>query len=315
MIQLINRFFSTVKTYNDAIKFLNENKDYIHEPYNNIQTKKILFTLVIYKFNNEYNYPDKIKKYARNIILYFLDNSKYPKELLHKEILKYLREFDTWKQNDLDKLLLEITGSIVNLEEMKQNIIRKDTKSDIDNEWIEKINDLIKKINDYGNKLNAKLFKEKLDTLRLNIQEQKEKLAKDIIDDIYWTNFLETIKNNDYELLYNNFEEIKNILNEIKPEETNNQVIDINYLKQLIENNVFSPEYLSNYINYITTKLLKYGIPAYDHIVKDTRIKLIKNIDDNGLTPEIITNTFRFLMNMLVKLIEIIRIYRKHITK
>lgn len=315
MIQLINRFFTTVKTYDDAIIFLNENKNYVHEPYTLIQTKKILFTLVIYKFNKEFDYPEKIKKYARNIILYFLDPSKYSKDQLYKEILIYLREFDIWKQHDLDKLLLEISGSIVNLEEMKNNIIRKDTNTDVDDEWIEKINELIKKLNDYGNKLNTKLFTEKLDKLRLNINEQKEKLAKDIVDDIYWNNFLETIKNNDYKLLYNNFEEINNILNEIKHDDNNNEVMDLNYLKQLIENNVFSPEYLTNYINYITNKLLKYGIPAYDNIIKDTRNKLLKNIQDIGITSEIITNTFRFLMNMLVKLIEIIRIYRKHITK
>ena len=127
----------------------------------------------------------------------------------------------------------------------------------------------------------------------------------------YWDNFLLQIKENNYELLYKNFNEIFDILNEIKPDSITSELLDINYLKQLINNNLFTQDYLISYINIITDKLLKYGIPVYDKIVKDNRIKLIDIIQQNGLTPEIITDTFHSLMNFLVKLIEIIRIYRK----
>jgi hypothetical protein len=315
MIQIINRFFTTVNNIDESMIFLKENKDYILEPYTSIQTRKILYTLVIYKFGNEFDCPDKLKKLARNVILYTLESSKYPKDILHKEILIYIREFDSWKKNDLENLLLEVAGSYVNLDEMKNNIIRKNTKTEIDAEWIEKINNLMDKLMSYGNKLNPKHFKDILDKLKINIHDKKEKLAKDFVDDIYWKNFLDLIKENNYDLLYNNFEEIKNILNEIKPDNVHQEVLDLDYLKQLIQNNIFTPDFLINYINFICDKLLKYGIPAYDHIIKETRIKLINNITTNGITPDILTNTFRFIMNMLQQLIEIIRIYRKHIHK
>jgi len=281
MIQIINRFFNSVKTIDDAMKLLNENKDFIYESYTNIQTKKILYSLIIYKFGNDFNCPDKLKKLARNIILYSLDTSKYPSQILHKEILIYIREFDLWKKHDMENILHEIAGSYINLNEMKNNIIRKNTNTEIDSEWIEKINNLMNKLSSYGNKLNPKYFNDLLEKFKLNINQQKETLAKNIVDDIYWTNFHNELLNNNYDLLYDNFDEIKNILNEIKHDNNIDEIMDLNYLKQLIEHNAFSPEYLSNYTNFITNKSIN-----QDH----RRILKRENVDQNILIKNITIN-------------------------
>jgi hypothetical protein len=315
MIHIIIKFFDTITTFDEAILFLNENKNYILDSYSNIQTKKILYALIIYKFNNITQCTEYLKKLARNIILYSLDTSKYPKNILDKEIILYLKEFELWKKNDLDKLFFELANSIIILEEMKNNLIKNNNKTHVDNEWIDNINNLLHKLNTYGMSLNSTLFLQKLDELKLNIFELKEKIAKNIVEDIYWKTFLENIKNNDYNLLYNNFEEIRNLLNEINKDILNDDIIDIVFLKQLIQNNCFTTEYLLGYINFIIDNLLKYGIPIYDNIINDSRKEIIKQLQENCITPEIITNTFRFIMDILQKLIQVIRIYRKHINK
>jgi hypothetical protein len=315
MIHIIIKFFDTITTFDEAILFLNENKNYILDSYSNIQTKKILYALIIYKFNNITQCTEYLKKLARNIILYSLDTSKYPKNILDKEIILYLKEFELWKKNDLDKLFFELANSIIILEEMKNNLIKNNNKTHVDNEWIDNINNLLHKLNTYGMSLNSTLFLQRLDELRLNIFELKEKIAKNIVEDIYWKTFLENIKNNDYNLLYNNFEEIRNLLNEINKDILNDDIIDIVFLKQLIQNNCFTTEYLLGYINFIIDNLLKYGIPIYDNIINDSRKEIIKQLQENCITPEIITNTFRFIMDILQKLIQVIRIYRKHINK
>jgi len=315
MIIIINNFFKNVKNFDDGIKLLIENKDYIYNKYTKIQSKKILYSMMIYKFGKELECPNLLQEKARNIILYSLDNVKYTENMLKKEIYIYLQEFDKWKNTDLDKVLFELCGSYINLEEIKKNIIlkSKDNKTHVDDEWLENLNNLMEKIEKYGHKLNKIKFNTVLQNLKMDINNEKEKLVSNIIKKIYWENFQNDIKNNNYDILYKNFEEIKTILLEIKPDIDTQEILDIDYLKKLLENNLFEPINLINYITFINDKLILYGIPIYDNIVKDTKNKLINDIKEKGLTPETITNSFKNLMELLENLIIIIRIYRKQL--
>jgi hypothetical protein len=171
----------------------------------------------------------------------------------------------------------------------------------------------MEKIENYGYKLNKIKFNTVLQNLKMDINNEKEKLVSNIIKKIYWENFQDDIKNKNYDLLYENFEEIKTILLEIKPDLDTQEILDVDYLKKLLENDLFEPINLINYITFINDKLLLYGIPIYDNIVKDTKNKLINDIKENGLTPETITNSFKNLMELLENLIIIIRIYRRQV--
>jgi hypothetical protein len=83
-------------------------------------------------------------------------------------------------------------------------------KNNIDNEeWLYHINQLMNKLSIYGNKLNTIKYNKLLDDLNIDIQIKKENIIRNTIETIYWDKFLNEIKNNNYELLYLNFIEIK----------------------------------------------------------------------------------------------------------
>ncbi len=310
MISIINNFFKSVNNINEGMVFLNENKTFKYDNYSSIQTKKIIYSLMIYKFGNELQCHEKLKVQSRTIILHILDPVKYPKSILQREIAIYLKEFDIWKNKDLYDILVELAGSYINLEETKKSILNNNNLTDVDKEWILNLEQLMDKIFRYGNKLNQEKFKSVLDNLRIDLNKQKEQVVTDIMEKMFWQKFYEELKDNKFDMLFENFEEIKKILHEIKTENVIDEILDINYLKQLIEHNLFDANYLISYINYIVNILLKYGIPAYDKIIKETQLMLINNIKTNGVTPEIITDTYRYLMDFLNKLIKVIRIYR-----
>jgi hypothetical protein len=307
MLSLIHTFFQEVNNIDIGNNFLKKNKSFIYHhideikqvKYSNIQSRKIIYSLLLYKFPNELNCPNNLYQKSREFILNILNNNT----ISIKFINEYITLFDEWKKKDLEDFMLDIASSYINLQETRKTVID-------DPEWIKHIDDFSNKLLTSGKKLNEKKFLEILNTLSIKLDNNKKNMIQNVMEQVYWDKFKNLLEQNDYSMLYQNFNEIKDILDEIKQDENVNEIMDIDFLKQIIHSNVFNEKYLINYINFIVDKLLSYGIPIYDKLIKKTKEKLINDILENSLTPLSITNTYKSLMDLLVKLIKIIRIYR-----
>lgn len=307
IIPLIHEFFSTCKTYDLAIEFLRTNRMSKIFDYTLVNSRKILLALVIYQFGKDVDYPEALQSKARQMILYFLKNKEDEENERKNVVEKYLVEFNNYKKEDLKKYMYELGVEYVQLQDIKD---RMNGELEDEVQWKEQIEHLQKKILEYVNSCNGYDEFQKCLASLLSIKQQ---IIEEAVEKTYWNMVLADIQNKKFDLLIANFQDIKNMLLEIHDDQDTKEIMDENYFKQLLENELFDERAMIGQIEFIFGKMKKYGIPVYDSLIEKTKNGLIKDILDKGLIPDVIVKTFHKTVPMLKFYLEIIQIYRKKI--
>jgi hypothetical protein len=301
MNSIINSFFDQVKTIDDGQNFLKFYKNFVIYPYNQITSRKILFSLMLYKFPEDHYCADLLKELSRSIILSILRN-----ESIDIYVPEYVKAFDEWKSNDYNNTIFELSANFFTLQEIKNDIIKNIT-SDVDKEWIHEIDILQNKLLTYISKLKGNSLHEKFIN---DLNNKKQEKIFNIFDEIYWNNFENQLKNNDLTLLLSNFNDMKIKLLEIHNDQDTQEFFDSDLLYQSIISNNFNSSSLISIINFVSRKLLTYGVPSCDSIVIKEKNNLIDLINQSGLNEKIISQTFKILFKLIMNLLQILKTYR-----
>ena len=273
-----------------------------------INTKDFISLLTINKFNNEFilnnEEKEKIKLYLDNyeyinnnkkhinIHTYYLNNIK----ILNKEIKEIL---DNILSNTLEKVKKEnikmyyFYNNLYNEYEIMKNNI--EIKQNRDNYY-----KLIKNL-ELDNINIDELIKKKIE--EYNFNELYEKFRKDIFFDMLKKDLLKNPPK--YDCIIYLLDIIRIKLNNIAPQKKSlnhikiniNNILDIKYIKQRIDNNVFDFDNILNIFNFIL-KTLKDFIPSdWD--------KKIKIIEDDIKTNIYIKKIEILLPNIMYNLLDI----------
>lgn len=308
IVSMIHQFFSTCKTYELATDFLRSNRTIKIFDYSLVSSRKILLALVIYQFGKEIDYPESLQSKARQLILYLLKNKETQEEQERKNIIdQYLFEFDCYKKEDLKKYMYELGVEYSQLEDMKE---RMNGELEDEIQWKDQIEHLQKKILEFVHSSNGYDEFQKCLASLLSIKQQ---IIEEAMEKTYWKMVLEDIQDKRFDLLIANFQDIKNMLLEIHDDQDTKEIMDEKYFLQLLENELFDERAMIGQIEFIFGKMKKYGIPVYDSLIDKSKNGLIKEIEENGLTPSLIVKTFQKTVPMLKFYLEIIQIYRKKI--
>ena len=287
-IDLKNFFtiFLDNKTLDTLEKAQNYLKPYRHSQftsYSLADSRVLAMSLLLYKFKNEMSTGSIFIHVVRNMILAILRNDS------NKNILisKYLTEFEIWKSSDLDNLIAEIAGIYYNLLETKKSIM---SNAQTQNEWIPHIDAFIKKIEDRCKFIN---ILDKVLYVINNIENQKSDIVFTMINKIYWDKIEEDLNKNQLLLFYRNMEELKgNIISILPKSDKNafknlNEHFDIDYIKQLIHNRIFSKENLETLFNYLISTLKKWDSIDFEKIYENERKATLDIIDTLDLNKSI----------------------------
>lgn len=308
LVPIIHEFFSTCKTYDLAMEFLKTKKDSKFFDYTNSVSRKILLGLVIYQFGKEIGYPELLQQKARQMILFVL-TTKDPNILKGPErrkiVREFLEEFEKYKKEDLKKYMYDLGIEYHQLQDIKDRLDERDESS---KEWIEQIEDIQKQILNYVHLSNGyDHFQDCLSSLN----SLREQIVMDHLEKAYWNLLLTEVKEKRFDLLISNYTEIKNILLKIRDEQDVHEIMDESFLNQLLENDLFDDKALKGQIDFIFMKMKRHGIPIYDSLIDKTKKSLFDKIDENGISPEIIVESFQKTLPLLKFYYDIIKIYRK----
>ena len=123
-----------------------------------------------------------------------------------------------------------------------------------------------------------------------NIELQKTEIVFTMLNKIYWDKIEEDLYKNDLILFNRNMEELKNNIISLLPKADKNALktlhdyFDLDYIKQLINHNIYTKENLYSLFNYIITTLQKWDglefVKIYDNERKAT-LDLIETLDLN----------------------------------
>jgi hypothetical protein len=267
-------------TLEKAQDYLKPYRNTKFSPYSLAESRILSMSLLLYRYKDEMATGPIFIDLVRNMILAVLRNDQN-KNIL---ITQYLAEFEVWKSNDLDNLVAEIAGIYYNLLETKKSImINKNTAS----EWIPHIDAFSKKIEERCIFLN---ILDKVKSIINNIENQKSEIVFSMLNKVYWDRIEEDLHKNDLALFYRNMVELKNNVISLLPKSDKNALktlhdyFDLDYIKQLIEHNIYTKENLISLFNYLMATMQKWDslefVKIYDN-EKNAVLELIETLDLN----------------------------------
>jgi hypothetical protein len=287
-------FLNDAKTLDQGQKILVDHASIEIDGLSNTQVRKLLSALVLYKFPNE---EKLMMDESRTLILSILKSEVTP-----ECIQTYLQAFDEFKKKDFEKYVYDLAGSYFNLVDLLDKV-------DQESEWILNIQQLCDKIKNQVKKIKGEDLFEKYLQMLENVKLQT---TTHLVEEIFWKKMKEDIENQEYGHVLVQLVEIKSLLRELMGEKENtiDERIDIEYIKQRLNQNDFTPQLLSGIIDYIFDKVIRYGIPIYDKVMNETRDHLLKDIS-HGLTPELIVSSIKISTKVLLDLLIVVRTYRE----
>ena len=276
-IFLDNKILDTLEK---AQTYLKQYRNTKYNSYSLPESRVLNMALLLYRFKDDMSTGPIFLDITRNMILAILQNDNNKNILINK----YLTEFEIWKSNDLDNLILEIAGIYYNLLETKKSImINKNTAS----EWIPHIDAFTTKIEEHCKCIN---ILDKVKSVINNFENKKSEIVFSMLNKVYWDKIEEDLDKNDLTLFYRNMEELKNNIISLLPKSDKNSLktlhdyFDLDYIKQLINHKIYSKENLMSLYNYLMNTLQKWDsaefVKIYDND-RTTTIELIQTLDLN----------------------------------
>jgi hypothetical protein len=244
---IIHSYFNAeIDTLDKSRKFLISVKDNVLTGFTKIQTRCLFYSLEIYKFNKELMFPPSIYTICRNLILNTLNNS-----ITDEQIKDYLLKFLDWKMVDLNDYLKELCDTYINLKEIKKYYELQDNSIEQNIIIKDEIQSLYKTV-----KKNIKLIDKNnyLDNYLTEYTKRKFNKFEDEIKKIYLNRLREELEVKRYDLLLKNIDDIRNKLIQISPlnyVSNINELLDIDYIGQRLQNTKISKEFLSTLVKNI----------------------------------------------------------------
>lgn len=254
IISCFREFIQQVKSTIDARQFLKGVRNTPIAEYSLTHSRCIWMTLMIYKCKKEMDANDTIWGKSRNVILAILQNSAETESI----IADYLRYFNEWKKNDYQKFVVDIASSYYNILQIKKSIEHSGTELDktmCEPYYTELIDKIRKSCSQIGC-LHA------LDQIVATMDEHTYNAIAQIMNRAYWDKIEEDIVNDNLDVVFLNMAELKLFLDEILPASVEraklNDVIDIDFMKSRVTNDVFDCEYLISLFIFVMNLLAEW---------------------------------------------------------
>lgn len=243
----------------------------------------------------------------------------------------YVASFNSWKSGDLNKLLSVFKHSYYELQLTKQVILQKsvDEERELREDeilWREEIDKQCKSIEDKIRKLGGEEAVSELHNPPQNInldqvvrdvmesEEGKKAMSRD-----YWKEFGDQIDNGDFSRLYQLLEETTKRLCDIIPNRSDihteiKENIDINFIRQKIDNNIFEPSDFKSLVNYIIDKVKQFGPPVEDDNLDKWKTEYFDNISPETTYGNSLPKFFNEVLRRLDQIEETVSAFRNRIS-
>ncbi len=263
-------FIETIKSFHDGQQYLKQLRNTPVSYYSLKDSRCIWMTLIIYKFKNELEANDFIWGKSRSVILAILRQDCG----LHETVQEYLLAFNEWKANDFQQFVLDIASFYYNILQIKQSIENHSVKETRD-EWVPHYMGLLEKVRASCSKIGCLAM---LDAVIDQMNTHKSNIVSEVLNRAYWDKMEEEIRANNCELIFLNMNELKTFLYEILPKNASRKeiddFIDVDFLKQRVQKDVFDRTYLLNMFDFIMGFLTEWDALHYRDRYLQEKIKI-----------------------------------------
>jgi hypothetical protein len=298
--KVFHDFLSSPLDLDAAQQFLMTHSSLTLDGYDNNSVRKILSSLILYKFPNE---EKDMFAESRKLILLVLRGEATP-----SHIEEYMNAFTQFKKKDFEKYIYELAGSTFNLQEI---ISKLDPQDPSYHQWKQNIELLLQKITTQVTKIKGlDLYKNFLQMF----DQVKTQTVTNLMEEVFWRSIKDDLDQHTYDHVLKQLEEIKTLLIELHSDEDIEEGIDLNYVKQRLDHQDFTAPLFASIVSFCFTKIIRYGMPVYDKVMIETKDKLLALIQKDFSSDTIVT-CLKTITQILLSLIVVVRTYREKIQK
>lgn len=261
-----------------------------------------------------------------------VDNtSKINKDLdnFHYYYKLYVAAFNNWKSGDLNRLLTVLRQSYYELQLTKEVVLKKSVEEGRELRedeliWREEIDKQCNSIEDKIMKLGGEeaiVELHKTPSTHLNINKIVKEViesdkGKDAMARDYWKQFSDQLTAKNFSKLYDLLEEIVIRLCAIVPnrEDIHKEIydnIDVKFIKQQIDHDVFQPSQFKGLVSYIINKVKQFGPPIEDEKLDKWKTDYFDKINEDTTYAEVLPPFFNEILRRLDKIEESIEEFKK----
>lgn len=250
-------------------------------------------------------------------------------DTFHDDYRLYVAAFNSWKLGDLDRLFTVFRHSYYELQLTKEIVLQKavDEERELREDevlWRDEIDKQCQSIEDKIRKLGGYEAVEQLHTpppTSINVdqvvrevmesEEGKDAMARD-----YWKHFGDQVQEGNFEKLYELLEEVVRRLCAIVPSRDDihcdlRENIDVDFIKQKIENRVFEPREFRALVTYIVDKVKEFGPPVEDDTLNKWRDEYFDEMTHGATYGDVLPPFFNEVLRRLDRIEESIESFRR----
>lgn len=247
----------------------------------------------------------------------------------HDNYKLYVAAFNSWKSGDLSRLLNVFRHSYYELQLTKEVVLQKAVEEERELRedevlWREEIDKQCQSIEDKIMKLGGEEAVAELHappSTHLNVdqivrevmesEEGKEAMVRD-----YWKQFSDKVREGDFSRLYELLEEIVRRFCAIVPNRTDIHVeicenIDVKFIKQQIDHDVFGPSQFQALVNYIIDKVKQFGPPIEDDSLDKWKTEYFDGMSEGTTYADVLPPFFNEVLRRLDGIEESIAAFRR----
>lgn len=253
----------------------------------------------------------------------FLDGV-IPKLSLVNQLVKYNKDFNNWKYEDMFRVIKPFIDSYYQLDETL-SFIENDNKSNNDglDIWKEEIKKQQNSIKNQIYKIGGKIA---LDTLnnyeppQVIVEKKIERKIQETLRKAFWDLFEENVKKGDFTQIKSMLVDLKKMITELVPNNTTilkelNDNIDEDYIDQLIRHDVFQPVQCYKLMLYVKELISKFQAPEDDKDTTEWWNKLQYYFSNSGTYADILPLFFKIAFLKLEKIKIVVEHIKSNLNK
>ena len=291
---------SELKKLEKSQKYIREFRNKSFDNFNLEKSRILQLSVLLYRFKEELEVGEMFWKITRTMILAILTNSPNTESAIDN----YLKYFDLWKNNDLDKLVVEVASVYFNIAETKKafGADNSDNSNNSNNEEIIHIDKTLENITTQCEKLN---IMNKVSEAVNEIEMAKANLIVPIVIKAYWDKIEDDIQNDNYETIISNLIELKQNMKLILPKSEFNkpnylldECIDIDFFKQMMTHKVFDKTNIRSLLTIVIIFLKEWDSAEFVQLYDTKQIEIMKLIET-----ETFPRAFRIVLEYITDLV------------
>ena len=214
-------------------------------PFSPVESRRIWYAILLFMYRDDEQVTDEVWSSARSVVLELLRNEKHSGQLLldadsQSVLRQYLSVFGAWADSERSQWVLEVAGTIFNLQQIEASVASTGSAESIA-EWRPLCEGLRSKIR---TDMQRAGLQTEVDAQVDRIRAARDDAVASIMRRAFWDTLETEVGEGRLERLYAQLHELRHQLQSIRAHDED--IVDVDYIRQRIESHTADAAWITS---------------------------------------------------------------------